>query len=582
MTQDPVPPADHTPTPDAAQSPDPAPSPDAAPTPDAAPAPPAAPPDPVPPRRSLARWFWGGIGLMLVLTLALVLLAMRAMPPAEPPAPPPPAEMSPADLGALLDSATARARAEAEARIDPLLDAAYAPAYAAIPAYADFHYSVYGEYAELASAALGEIGVRLQETLFSGLDDRLAEVARGVDVAFATTYDTAAAPAETALIGAATRRALDGATDRMRVTVPVAGAVAVTGKAAVAAMAKVMAKKIGAKLAVKAAAKGGGKLAAATGGAGVGAAACSWAGPGAGLCALAGGVGAWLIADYGIVKLDEFWSRADFEADLRQMVDDQKADHRAALVAALEARTLGVRAANTQTVVEHDLTLREMAGHGTAEVCETVAQMAEAYAQAQGSLRARTPDALAQLRARAQAAATDPALVPLADEVRAGLGLAELLMIDRVTVAGNLPTDDRANRKLSGRLTLGETFDLAELKADEDTGFRWDIAIGRQAPPLGPGASLPVSLSLHQHLRLRDDRYYSGAGVAILGPALGAAEGLTATVTADLPLARDEDAGDIMDVAQPRGTAAVVSATLSLRAEPLPPLTKLPTRCDAP
>lgn len=540
-------------------------------------------PDPTPQPRSLAPWFWGTIALMLAATLGLWLLALRQAPaPAPEPAPAPaPAEMTPTDLGALLDAATARARAEAEAQIGPLLDAAYAPAYAAIPTYADFHYSVYGEYAELTAAALGDIGARLQETLFAGLDDRLSEVARRVDTTFVTRFETGASVTSgSALLGPVTRRALDSAKQRMLVTAPVAGVTAVTGKAALSVAAKLMAKKIGTKLALKAAAKSGGKLAAAVGGAGAGAGVCSWTGPGAGRCALAGGIGAWLVADYGIVKLDEFWNRDAFEADLRAMVDEQKADHRAALMAALQARARGVGDANTQTVVDHDLTLREMAGHDTAAVCETAAQMADAYAQAQVSLRGRTANALAQLRARAAAAATDPALLPLADEVRAGLDLAARLMIDGVTVAGNLPFEDRADRKLSGRLTLGASVDLAELKADKDTGFRWDIAVGRQAPPLGPGATLPVSLSLHQQ-RIRFDRYFGGAGMATLGPALGAAEGLTVTVTAALPLVRDEDADDIMAVAQPEGAVAAARVTLSLRAEPLPPLTKLPTRCAA-
>ncbi len=57
--------------------------------------------------------------------------------------------------------------------IDRHVSIALAPVYAQVSTYADFHYSVIGEYTELSAALLSELPSTLQKTLF--LDTRLAE-----------------------------------------------------------------------------------------------------------------------------------------------------------------------------------------------------------------------------------------------------------------------------------------------------------------------------------------------------------------------------------------------------------------------
>lgn len=366
----------------------------------------------------LARWFWSAFFLMAAISMALAIVAIvrseNSLPPAnsgQPSLEVPPettglGEHSATELNITLTDANQIALTAVTDRIGPLLDAAYAPAYGAIPIYSNYHYSVWGEYAELSTAALGNIGGKLKELLFDGLDSRLRGVSQNLDQSFDTLFETevqaSVSEADTSIFGPLTKRSVEDAMSRMTVTVPVSTVTAIGSAAAIKTATSVMAKKIATKLAVKAAAKSGGKWAAAVSGAGSGAALCSWSGPGAGFCAAAGGVGAWLVADYGIVKVDEYWNREEFEADLRGMIDERKAADKAALTKALKERANAVKVVTSEIVRDHEFTLRELYGVGNDEECTAVEELITQYDHLRLNLRARRlrPWAASELKSK--------------------------------------------------------------------------------------------------------------------------------------------------------------------------------------
>ena len=231
--------------------------------------------------------------------------------------------------------------------IDPLLLGVYAPVYAAIPEYASFHYSVLGEYTKLALAVQGRMSSDLQERLFDGFEHRISGALTALDEQYFEAYKSnldaeiqAAMPAENpgAVLGEVTQLVVNDALSRARISYPVAGAAGIVGSGGLKALTAGMATKLGATIAAKAAAKStlkGGSLLA---GAGGGAALCSWGGPLAIACGVGGGIAAWLLADAAIVNLDEFFNRSEFEADLRALIDQDKAEKKELVEEALREK----------------------------------------------------------------------------------------------------------------------------------------------------------------------------------------------------------------------------------------------------
>ena len=118
---------------------------------------------------NLARWFWGSIIFMATLSILLSAMAMLHQGADTPVAVLDeyvPDEWSASKLDDFLGKANRDAADAAGLQIGPMLDAAYQPAYHAVPEYADYHYSVWGEYAELGTAAIGDVGAKLEEMLF--------------------------------------------------------------------------------------------------------------------------------------------------------------------------------------------------------------------------------------------------------------------------------------------------------------------------------------------------------------------------------------------------------------------------------
>lgn len=547
----------------------------------------------IPSSPNLARWFWGSIILMGVASIMLsVAAALRLSDDSRDVTGSPPSmngdrseepvEQSASELKGRLNNANKIALEAVTPQIGPLLDAAYQPAYDAIPSYADFHYSVWGEYAELSAAALGDVGVKLQEMLFDGLDGRLREVGTDLDQRFNSRFETELnaftdnGGSVVASLGPLTRLALQDAKTRMIITVPVSTAAAIGTAATIKVAATSIAKKIAAKLAIKAAAKTGGKWAAVGGGAAGGGAACVWAGPGAGLCAVVGGVGAWIVADYGIVKLDEYWNRDEFEADLRGMIDEQKASHKEALEQALAARAVAVEDVNSQIAQHHDFTLRELSGVGNAEICKIAADLTARYELMRVNLGARTPAALQAILSAISENSDSLSLGPMMREMERNLNGATLVAISTAGLAGNLPLDFRADRDVSSLLYLhGTRVEFAKNPATEFGGFNVIREPDTQIPI---DKNLSISIMIEQHLRIRRNKYFGGSVRVQLLDAIGTSGGLEHRIKLPLPITHDPNAESIGEVEvtpdEHRGRTTV-NLMLQLRGKPLAEVKKM-------
>ena len=246
--------------------------------------------------------------------------------------------------------------------IDPRLSSVYAPTYAAIPEYANFHYSVLGEYIEFTLAVQGRVSTKLQEQLFGGYNQRIDSALHDLEASYVETFASnfnaeiqALIDAENldAGLGETMQLALDDAIARARVSYPIAGTTAgIVGSGGIKALTAGMASKLGAKVAAKAAAKGAVKGASVLGGVGGGAALCSWGGPLAVACGVGGGIAAWLLVDAVAVNIDELLNREEFEADLRTLIDKNKADLKQRIERALHSKAQRMEQVATKAVVE--------------------------------------------------------------------------------------------------------------------------------------------------------------------------------------------------------------------------------------
>ena len=233
--------------------------------------------------------------------------------------------------------------------IEPLLDRVYEPVYASIPDYADFHYSIVGEYSLLFLALQGGIGDDLQQRLFEGFQQRTNSALQELDTLYFESYkanldaeiqDTLNAESVDPVLGEATQLALDDAVARARFSIPIAGTASIVGSGGLKALTAGMATKLGTMIAAKAAAKGAVKGGAVLAGVGGGAVICAWGGPLAVLCGAAGGIAAWLVADGAIVNLYELFRRDEFEAGLSVLVDEHKAEMKQRIEQALREKSL--------------------------------------------------------------------------------------------------------------------------------------------------------------------------------------------------------------------------------------------------
>lgn len=475
-------------------------------------------------KQNISRWFWVTIIVLAAVSILLTLLAEFRNSGHDPKPPlveaeivekPVATEIAPTLLERILITANQSALDLANEAINPLLDGAYAPVYAAIPAYTDFHYSLEGQYLELTAAALGKIGEEIQRRLFLGFEERLENVTTEMDSRFESAYreqinkflaEQLPAESDTISLGPLTRSAIDNAKSRIAITAPMTGLVVIGGAASLKA-ASLIAKKIGAKIAVKVAAKSGAKWAAAMAGGGTGASVCLWAGPGAGICAAGGALIAWVAVDITVLKLDEFMNRDEFEAGIKTFIDEHKANLKTSLEAALIQKSNRVQQAANREIA--DFTMETLTEQESLGVCSKANAMIADYDSLRTNLSGRNPASIEKLLDRLKQLEQDMILRPIAQDIRQHLvGTAELLAITNFKVKGNLPEDFRVDRNISGRVSVaGESFVFDRVDATEVSGFVLQASPHIQLD--GESDNL-FQLTIEQHLWLRN-RYFYGA-----------------------------------------------------------------------
>lgn len=229
------------------------------------------------------------------------------------------------------------------ANIDREVDVLFEPVNQQIPKYADFHYSLTGEYLEIGSALSGNLASSIKEKLFDTVD---------FDAKYNMVLNTIQSNSQsfisetTAIVNEKSKNRLNLSTDEMKIFNKVstlsiedsmarfddissniirAGALGTGAKFSTVVIAKVMGKKIATTVLAKAAAKGGAKIVGIGGGAAAGAAVGSVV-PGVGTVVggVVGAVAAWLAVDKVIIEMDEVFNREEFEKDLKTLIAKQK------------------------------------------------------------------------------------------------------------------------------------------------------------------------------------------------------------------------------------------------------------------
>lgn len=240
-----------------------------------------------------------------------------------------------------LDQLQQLAATDIDSLIDGQIDSLFEPVYLQVPKFVSFHYSVPGEYSELASYLAGEIGKNMQRVLFDDVDFENRLQLTNAEISSSATTILSQALSN---INEQLREAIDlqeEDMDILRQTMLLAvedvevrfqngllaarGVGAATGLGLSVAGMKVVSKTLAKKVAAKAAAKGALKVGGIAGGAGSGAIAGSALGPvGTVIGGIIGATVAWVATDAVIIEIDEYLHRGEFEAEIVAMIDAQK------------------------------------------------------------------------------------------------------------------------------------------------------------------------------------------------------------------------------------------------------------------
>ncbi|SPJ29423.1 hypothetical protein [Falsiruegeria mediterranea] len=440
-------------------------------------------------RPNLSRWFWGTIVLLLVTTVSLELFAAWQAG----------RQGVENGSGSSVDQTGKNAKqveqwfntANEEARkvreqIPGLLEEAYAPVYAGIPKYMDFHYSLTGEWLELGAAAIGNLGGGLEEHLFDGFDTRLGAVSEHLALEFDQIFQKAldeamaAEPGGAEAFGPVATRALRDSQNRMKKTTGTVGVVLVGG-ATLKVFTTAFAKKLAIKLAAKVGTKTGMKWAATVTGGAASSAACSWTGPGAVACAVVGAAITWVVTDVAMINLDEYVTRDDFERDLRALIDDHKKETQHAMEQMLASKILAVE--TERKVVVRDISLSELKDADRLMVCEAAASILGRYVEIRGNLQARSSTNIASFQADLRAQETSYLLAPWIDTMKAAITDQDLRpwIFGPVILNVDFPDELHEGRKIWGELRLAETvIEFVKTESDSDGKYSLRADVGEK------------------------------------------------------------------------------------------------------
>lgn len=433
-------------------------------------------------RPNLSRWFWSTIVLLLVITVSLELLrtwqaGRQSVENGK--------DSSVDQTGTKATQAeqwfntAGEEAAKVREQIRGRLDEAYAPVYAGIPKYMDFHYSLTGEWLELGSAAMGNLGGGLEVHLFDGFDTRLSAVSEHLALEFDQRFNTAldeamaAEPGGAEAFGPVVTRALRDSQNRMQKTAGTVS-VALVGGATLKVFTKAFAKKLAVKLAAKVGTKTGMKWAAAVTGGATSAAVCSWTGPGAAACAVVGAAITWVATDVAMIKLSEYVTRDDFERDLRQLIDDHKKETQRAMEQMLASKILAVE--TERKVVVTYISLSELPDADRLRACEAATSLLGRYDDIRGNLQARSSANIASFHADLTVQETNPLLPPWIDTMKLVITDQDLQpwIFGSVILNVDFPNELHEGRKIWGKLRLAGT-DIEFVKTKGDLAGKYSL-----------------------------------------------------------------------------------------------------------
>jgi outer membrane lipoprotein SlyB len=233
--------------------------------------------------------------------------------------------------------------------INDNVDKAYSNVYDHIDDFADFHYSVTGEYTEIATELFGDINNILMKKVFepadfeNNLNKALSNINSETNNILKDYYSKIKDKIKSKLnineneanflLNDILKLSQENMKARFHNSLYNSfRAFGIGGGAAAAVVTKVVSKKIASvlakKIAVKAATKAGAKVGGAAAGAAAGAGEGLLCGPGAWLCspagAVVGGIVGWFATDKIVVEVDKYFNKDEFKQELRKLIDQQK------------------------------------------------------------------------------------------------------------------------------------------------------------------------------------------------------------------------------------------------------------------
>lgn len=423
-------------------------------------------------------------------------------------------KISPEQIRPLFETANIAAIEETLKQAELQVRNAFAPTFERLPAYVDWHYSVWGSYEELADGATGDPSKELRERVFFDLDNRLSTVANNLDEYYESVFETTSVANFKALKGpqsgliADTQSALIGTIAQKSVAViTLAGAKKVGPTVAALAVKKV---------ATKFAAKMGSKWLATLGGLTAGTGACIWAGPGAPICGVIGATAAWFGFDYGAVKLDEYITRDNFSKELEAAIEESITEQIAYFTAQIYRKAELKKRDISKTM--QDFTLKQLHESDKIDVCTEGAKLVAAYEELRLVNSGRQVESLVALELAARDQQNTLGLFELSAEILEILNeFQNTVRITPILVSGALHPDIAAKRSISGRIRLnGTEFQLEKTSYQDRFSAKVMAEEGMQAIKsidVPAQASLKVTGELEQHLYLRNRHLSAGSEI---------------------------------------------------------------------
>lgn len=414
-------------------------------------------------------------------------------------------KISPEKIRPIFETANKAAIEETLKQVELLVRNAFAPTFERLPAYIDWHYSVWGSYQELADAAAGDPSQELTDRVFFDLAHRLSRIANDLDEYYESVFEETSVANFKALEGpqpgliADTQSSLIGTIAQKSVTVITLAGAKKVGPAVAALAVK--------KVAAKFAAKMGSKWLATLGGLTAGTGACIWAGPGAPICGVVGATAAWFGFDYGAVKFDEFITRTNFSKELEAAIEESIAEQIAYFTAQIYRKAELKKRDIAKTM--QDFTLQQLYKSDKVDVCTEGSQLVGTYEELRSFPSGRHVKSLVALEEAARDRQNTLGLFELSTEILENLNqFQNKVRVTPISVGGALHPDIEAKRSISGRIRLnGTEFQLE--KTSYSSRFSSKVMnkedmLAIKSIDVPAQANLKVIGELEQHLYLRN------------------------------------------------------------------------------